>query len=79
MSTNEAMNPCELCKTPNQIKNPGYFEICHVCGWEDEPFQTKYPDEIGPNKISLNEGIKRWERGETLFSRYPNPKQIKSA
>jgi len=35
---------------------PGTFEICIVCGWEDDNVQFYYPDNRGgANHISLNE------------------------
>lgn len=37
------------------VENPKY-DICPVCFWENDPFQTKNPDEAGANVVSLNEG-----------------------
>ncbi|MBQ8590766.1 MAG: hydrolase [Firmicutes bacterium] len=35
---------------------PGTYQICPVCGWEDDKFQFKNPDERGgANCLSLNE------------------------
>jgi hypothetical protein len=35
---------------------PGTFEICEICGWEDDPVQFKDPDyRGGANASSLNE------------------------
>lgn len=32
------------------------FEICPVCGWEDDPVQREDPDfEGGANELSLNQ------------------------
>jgi len=31
------------------------FEICSVCGWEDDPLQIRFPMEKGANKVSLVE------------------------
>lgn len=32
------------------------FEICDVCGWEDDPYQRRNPDEdCCANQISLNQ------------------------
>ncbi|MDR7873986.1 hypothetical protein HB991_18625 [Yersinia mollaretii] len=36
------------------IDEPGCYEICPVCGWEDDPVQSTDPDyEGGANKMSL--------------------------
>ena len=38
------------------IEISDFYEICPVCGWEDDPGQHNYPDDdIGANKMSLNE------------------------
>jgi Cysteine-rich CPCC len=35
---------------------PGTFEICSVCGWEDDQVQASNPDyRGGANLVSLNE------------------------
>ncbi|MCR5331785.1 MAG: EAL domain-containing protein [Lachnospiraceae bacterium] len=39
----------------------GKYEICEVCGWEDDPVQLKDPDLAGgANELSLNESIRAW-------------------
>lgn len=36
--------------------HPGTYEICHVCGWEDDSLQFLNPDKnYGPNGVSLNQ------------------------
>lgn len=38
-----------------------YFEICPVCGWEDNMVQDMMPDLIGGcNPVSLNQARKAW-------------------
>ena len=40
----------------------GSYEICPVCGWEDDPSQKRYPDmEGGANRESLNEARRKYE------------------
>jgi hypothetical protein len=42
---------------------PGTFEICGVCGWEDDDAQFRDPDlRGGANEKSLNETRARWEK-----------------
>ena len=37
------------------------FEICPICGWEDDSLQLKNPDyDGGANNESLNDFRKRW-------------------
>ena len=34
----------------------GMYEICIICGWEDDPIQSKRSDYVGgANKLSLNQ------------------------
>lgn len=72
--------PCPICGTKCLTEEYGSYEICLVCGWEEDGIQQDYPDEaIGPNKDwSLNSAKAAWKRGETLFPRYPNPKSRSS-
>ncbi|MBR5740635.1 MAG: hypothetical protein IKX81_04980 [Firmicutes bacterium] len=38
------------------------YEICPVCGWEDDPVQRQDPDfEGGANELSLNQYRARYE------------------
>lgn len=44
------------------------YEVCEVCGWEDDPAQFEEPDYAGgPNGMSLNEYRKKWQAGEVRF------------
>ena len=51
---------CPVCgKTV--FTEPGKYEICDVCGWEDDPVQFKDPDYAGgANRLSLNESRRKW-------------------
>ena len=66
--------PCPVCGTLCLSEPMGSFDICPVCGWEEDGVQQKYPDDdIGPNGgWSLNAANEAWKRGETLFPRYQN-------
>lgn len=38
------------------------YEICYICGWEDDDLQLHEPDYGGgANELSLNEYKKQWE------------------
>jgi len=44
-------------------KPPGTYEICPVCGWEDDPIQFRDPDFAGgANEMSLNEARTVWNK-----------------
>jgi hypothetical protein len=52
--------PCPCCQTL-EFAEAGAYEICTVCGWEDDPIQSAYPDyEGGANKGSLNKCRAEW-------------------
>ena len=43
--------PCPLCGASHQVseKDSNSFDICEVCGWEDDGFQLRHPDDTGAN------------------------------
>ena len=44
---------CPCCDSSSFGETGGY-EICHVCGWEDDPAQEAKPDLVfGANTVSL--------------------------
>jgi hypothetical protein len=51
------MYPCPCCGYLTIGEQPpGTFEICAVCGWEDDNVQFEDPDYAGgANKVSLNQ------------------------
>ena len=68
--------PCPICLTQNQLSAERHYEVCSVCGWEDDDLQYEEPDyEDGANLMSLNEAKRMWQSGESLYSAYPNPKK----
>lgn len=47
---------CPVCGLEDAFDEPGGYDICKRCGWEDDPVQTANPDlSGGANKESLNE------------------------
>lgn len=52
---------CPVCGS-YRFSEKGAYEICPVCGWEDDPVQFKDPDyEGGANGKSLNEARREWD------------------
>jgi hypothetical protein len=46
--------PCPCCRHLT-ISEPSTYEVCPVCGWEDDPAQSQDPDYAGgANRESLN-------------------------
>ena len=56
-----AAQRCPVCGR-YYFTEPHSYEICPVCGWEDDPSQKRYPDmEGGANAESLNEARRKYE------------------
>nr|WP_175560490.1 CPCC family cysteine-rich protein [Janthinobacterium lividum] len=56
----ERLLPCPCCGAKT-ISEPGQYEICEVCNWEDDPVQCAEPDYAGgANHVSLNEARTAW-------------------
>ena len=52
-----------ICPVCGMYEFPEYdsFEVCEVCGWEDDDLQLKEPDyEGGANDMSLNQARAMW-------------------
>lgn len=57
---------CPVCGRYTFAK-AGDFDICEVCGWEDDLLQIENPDETDcANHMSLNEAREAWARGEAI-------------
>lgn len=60
------LNKCRCCGS-NTIEEYGEFEICSVCGWEDDEVQYDDPDfEGGANDMSLNQAKKAYLNGKSV-------------
>ena len=60
---------CPCCENLTLSEEPpGTFEICSLCGWEDDEVQFIDPDyEGGANKLSLNQARKLFWSIEKVF------------
>ena len=59
-----SLYPCPCCgmETLDEIP-PGTYDICAVCGWEDDHAQYHDPDSAGgANEFSLREAQRTWLR-----------------
>jgi hypothetical protein len=55
-------SPCPCCGS-RTISELGTYEICKVCGWEDDPVQSADPEYAGgANNESLSEARSTWQR-----------------
>jgi hypothetical protein len=80
---------CDCCGH-RTLLNPGYYEICVVCGWEDDRVDNNRrrggPDaRSGPNGISLSEARANFARlgaakeRSLPFVRSPRPEELPSS
>lgn len=54
--------PCPVCSA-SVAGEPAQYEVCRVCGWEDDPVQTDDPAYAGgANTMSLNDARADWRR-----------------
>lgn len=57
-----------LCCGKGTVKGNQLYDICSICGWEDDPVQAKNPEFAGgANKMSLNEARKAWKEGRQIY------------
>lgn len=62
MSQTEELFTCPCCGHLIFTEPPGSYEICSVCGWEDDPVQLANPCTTGgANKESLWEAQRNFE------------------
>ena len=64
MTKKGTLLPCACCAS-NVIHERGAFEICPICGWEDDPAQALDPSLAGgANELSLNAARAAWKARE---------------
>ena len=58
----EELFPCPCCNS-RTVGEPGTYEVCDLCGWEDDPIQSTDPDYAGgANSESLHMAKARWRK-----------------
>jgi len=54
---------CACCEQ-NTLEIEDFYEVCPVCGWEDDSSQNETPDMAGgANQMSLNEAKEAYKKG----------------
>lgn len=67
------MYTCPCCGFQVFEREPGSFDICPICYWEDDIVQLAFPDMAGgANKCSLIEGQQNYERTGACEERVQN-------
>ena len=52
---------CPCCGQFTLESSPGTYDICPICGWEDDPVQFEQPEYAdGANRISLLQARREW-------------------
>ncbi|MBC8954502.1 CPCC family cysteine-rich protein [Xenorhabdus sp. PB62.4] len=56
------------CCNHTALDELGKYLICDICGWEDDPVQSKNADfQGGANEMSLNEARKAFSEGKKII------------
>lgn len=57
---------CKCCGN-DTLDIDSRFDICDVCGWQNDEYQNENPDyEGGANKMSLNQAKKAYAEGKKV-------------
>ncbi len=57
---------CPVC-SKYTFEKAGDFDICEVCGWQDDLVQLDDPDEEDcANHMSLNQAKEAWKNGQKV-------------
>ena len=77
--TKQTLYTCPCCGYKVFEEEPGSYDICPVCSWEDDLVQLKNPNMAGgANKLSLIESQKRYglPRQNVKYEKDPEWKPI---
>ena len=57
---------CPVCGK-YEFETINSFDICEICGWEDDGYQERHPDEeCCANQMSLNQAKEAFAKGEEV-------------
>ena len=62
--------PCPVCGEYEIVES---YEICHVCGYEDDYVEHLADLDGGPNKISYSQYKSVWEKNKEKIRNFDNP------
>ena len=70
--------PCSCCGYRVFARAPGSYDICPVCGWEDDALQLEYATTLagGANALSLFEAQRVGHADRPSFEREPGWRPI---
>ncbi len=58
---------CPVCGLEDAFSEPGVYDICPCCNWEDDPVQRQNPDfPGGANHMSLKTAREMWQDGKKV-------------
>jgi hypothetical protein len=65
------MYPCPVCGHLSYPEPPGSYDICDVCGWEDDALQLEFATTLagGANGITLAEAQARFAKARSRLAR----------
>jgi len=64
----EKTNKKCMCCGNNTLTPNSVYEICPICGWEDDDIQNDDPDfEGGANEMSLNQAKIAYKNGKPIY------------
>jgi hypothetical protein len=76
-TSNTPIDPMTTCLCCGNAALEGDYDICHQCGWENDPTSWTHPDDpLTANHMSLTEARKNYQetgsynREPLLFSLY---------
>ena len=63
----EEKHKCPVCGL-YEFEEINSYDVCEICGWEDDDLQEKRPDyEGGANRMSLNEAREAYKNGLQIW------------
>jgi hypothetical protein len=77
IDSTKGLYPCPVCETPNKFFDIGCYDICDVCGWQDDDLQYDDPNETGINNITYSEAKRLWDSGRGFCQNHHPKPQIK--
>lgn len=55
------MTMLDTCPCCGHMSVDDEYDICHICGWEDDYVQRRHPDVAGANRTHLRQAQRNFE------------------